>query len=246
MIPKSHKNKAKRNVRIASPSKVLILSDIHIPYHDIDALLSALEHGKKAGVDNVVLMGDTMDCHLVSTHRKSKDAPDLVEEIYSTHMFLRHLRSQFKKADIYMMEGNHELRLQRYIEDNADQLVGITALKLDRLLGLDDLGIQWLTTGQLITAGNMTLLHGHEFSVSGINPARKLFMKTKLSSMCGHLHRPDTFFTRNARGEGIECHVVGTLGELHPDYAPKNDWQHGYAILDVKRNGKFKVNNVRL
>ncbi len=246
MIPKSYKNKAKRNVKIPSPSKVLILSDIHMPYHDIDALRCAIEHGRKEKVDNVVLMGDTMDCHLVSTHRKSKDAPDIVEEIYTTHMFLRHLRDQFKKANIFMMEGNHELRMQRYISDNADQLSGITALRLDRLLGLDDLNIQWLETGQLITAGNMTLLHGHEFNVSGINPARKLFMKTKLSAMCGHLHRPDKHFTRNARGEGIECYVVGTLGELHPDYAPKNDWQHGYAILAVGRTGKFSVNNVTL
>jgi len=247
MIPVSHSVKPRKNIKLSGPQSILVLSDIHLPYHDVNAVERAINHGKRKSVDTVILMGDTLDCHMVSSHRKAQGAPDMKVEVETGIKLLTHLRNSFPDSGIYMMEGNHELRMQRYIHNEASQLKGFDDLYLPSLLQLDSFDIKWLPTGVLICAGKMTFLHGHEMlGISGINPARKLFAKTKMAAMCGHLHRPDTFFTRNARGEGIECHVVGTLGELEPEYMPKNDWRNGYAIVDIARNGAYKVNNVIL
>ena len=46
--------------------KVLILSDIHVPYHSIDAITAAIQYAKKTKPDALLLNGDTIDCHRLS------------------------------------------------------------------------------------------------------------------------------------------------------------------------------------
>ena len=48
-------------VVISGKRKVLILSDIHFPFHDEAALMVALEHGYKKECDTVILNGDTIE-----------------------------------------------------------------------------------------------------------------------------------------------------------------------------------------
>jgi hypothetical protein len=52
-------------VVISGKRKVLILSDIHFPFHDQAALITALEYGVKAKCDTVVLNGDTIENYRV-------------------------------------------------------------------------------------------------------------------------------------------------------------------------------------
>jgi len=54
-LPKSYA-KGRKHIDIKG-KKILILSDIHIPYHDIDALSTAIQCGIDEGVDTVVLNG---------------------------------------------------------------------------------------------------------------------------------------------------------------------------------------------
>ena len=42
----------------------------------------------------------------------------------------------------------------------------------------------------------------------------------------------------------IQCHVLGHLGEPNPKYWPRNDWQHGYGIVEVSKRGYVYVNNI--
>lgn len=51
---------------IKGHKRVLILSDIHAPYHNIDAITAALQHAKKSKPDALLLNGDTIDCHRLS------------------------------------------------------------------------------------------------------------------------------------------------------------------------------------
>jgi len=46
--------------------RVLILSDIHVPYHSIDAITAAIQYAKKSKPDALLLNGDTIDCHRLS------------------------------------------------------------------------------------------------------------------------------------------------------------------------------------
>lgn len=51
--------------------RIGILSDIHIPYHDLDALNMALNEFKKVEVDTIVLNGDTVDAFNLSRWEKN-------------------------------------------------------------------------------------------------------------------------------------------------------------------------------
>jgi predicted phosphodiesterase len=231
--------------KLSSGRKILVLPDIHVPYHNMEAIRTALTDGRIFGADTVILLGDTMDCHMLSTHKKMRGALDMVKEVEMTRELMAFIRKALPKAEIFYMEGNHEQRLTRHMEENSPALVGFDAITLPSLLNLEeDFNIKYLRTGELITCGRMTFIHGHELKgLGGINPARKLYLRAKTSTICGHFHRPDTFFTRDIRGEGIECHVLGTLGSLSPHYHPLNEWRHGYGLVDIAKSGKFKVHN---
>jgi len=51
-------------------NKVGILSDIHLPYHNLEALTEAITALKREKVDAVLLNGDTIDCHTLSRFAK--------------------------------------------------------------------------------------------------------------------------------------------------------------------------------
>ncbi len=51
-------------------NNALILSDIHMPYHDLPALTAAIEYGIKNKVPGIILNGDTMDFFAASRFAK--------------------------------------------------------------------------------------------------------------------------------------------------------------------------------
>ncbi len=73
-LPKSY-SKKRRHVELKG-NKFLILSDIHLPYQDNEALECAISEGLKQGCDAIILNGDALDCHMISDF--VKESPKLV------------------------------------------------------------------------------------------------------------------------------------------------------------------------
>jgi hypothetical protein len=38
----------------------------------------------------------------------------------------------------------------------------------------------------------------------------------------------------------------GCLCDLHPDWNPYADWNHGFALINIEKNGFFEVENRRI
>ena len=95
---------------------------------------------------------------------------------------------------------------------------------------------------KIVRAGDLPLMHGHEFDrgSGGVFPARSLLNKAHTSSICGHWHWPSDFAVNDAQGNVIRSYSTGCLCELHPDYMPLNDWQHGCAVISIDE-GKASV-----
>jgi len=227
-----------KDIRISRGRKILAISDIHVPYHDKRALAEAMKLGREAGCSTVIVLGDLCDFHKVSKYRHDATALEIDEEIAQAERVLFELADKFPHR--YFVPGNHEDRLKAYILDNAPSLQHLEQLELDKLLKLEEHGFKYVPGG-FIHCGDMTFLHGHEIRISGMDPARKLFMKMKKSAICGHLHRPDSHYTRDGAGNLLQCHVLGHLGEKSPAFMPRNDWQHGFAIVSVPKSGNAKV-----
>lgn len=242
-IPKSLTPK-KRIVRIPE-GKTLLLSDIHLPYHDVEALECALDHGHDA--DNVILNGDTVDFYAVSRWDTDPNHRDLAGELQAARQFLMHLRERFPKANIFFKIGNHEERWEKFLWRKAPELCGVPDFKMEKLLRFEDLDIQEIGGRQLTKAGALWILHGHEFfnTFDPVNFARTLQLKTGVCTIAGHKHKSSQHSVKSMNGDTIACWSMGCLCDLEPDYMPVNQWNLGFAEV-VHKGKKFDVNNYRI
>lgn len=236
-------------VQIDGPLKALVLSDIHIPYHDLGALEPAIEVGKARDIDTVLLNGDTADFFSCSFWEKDPRERDLAGEIKTVKEFLAYMRQTFPKARIIFKLGNHEDRWVRYLSVKAPELLGVADFELKNVLGFDAVGVEQVAELRPIRLGKLNVIHGHEykFSISNpVNPARGFFLRAKTHVLGGHLHQSSQHSEKNLEGKVVSAWSTGCLCDLHPDYSPLNNWSHGFAIVEVCIDGRFEVSNLRV
>jgi len=242
-IPKSLVPK-KRIVRIPD-GKTLLLSDIHLPFHDVEAVECALNHCPDA--DNIILNGDTVDFYATSRWESDPNHRDLAGELQASRQFLMHLRERFPEANIFFKIGNHEERWEKYLWRKAPEICGVPDFKLEKLLRFEDLDIEEIGGRQLTKAGGLWILHGHEFfnTFDPVNFARTLQVKTGVCTIAGHKHKTSQHSVKSMDGDTVACWSVGCLCDLEPDYMPVNQWNLGFAEITHKGK-KFEVNNYRI
>ncbi|NDC96125.1 hypothetical protein EB118_12760 [bacterium] len=229
----------------SSIKEILLLSDIHMPYHDEEALRAAIMKGVTDNVDCVILNGDTLDFHWLSAFDKDPSKPRMREELEHGRWLIKALRETFPTAQIYFKIGNHEARLEKWLRHKAPEWLGTDEFELKMLLHLTEHKVHLIQSNTIVRTGGLYIIHGHEYKGAGtVNPARNLYLKTKSSAICGHFHRKSEFLTKDI-GEQIHgAWTTGCLCELNPEYMPKgNDWVHGFARISLKEKNRFTVKN---
>jgi predicted phosphodiesterase len=229
--------------------KVLILSDLHIPYHEFEAIKVALDYGINAGADAIYLNGDIIDFAKISRWQKDPHAPNVQVEVDMVKEFLYGLTG-FGLPIFYKM-GNHEERWNAYLLQNAPELYDLDALQIDSVLGLDELDIVLIDSRVKVSFGKLLVIHGHEFGESffnPVNPARGLFLKAKTSIVAGHNHQTSSHHENDLNDNPTATFSLGCLCNLSPDYRPfaGTKWNHGFAIVDIEEDGYFTVHNKRI
>jgi len=245
-LPKSLEPEHKAFKLPVSHNDILLISDIHIPYHNIQALTAALKYGMEQGVNTIIINGDLIDFYAVSRFDKDPRKRNFANEILSTREFLATLRELFPTQNIYFKLGNHDIRYEHYIINKAPDLLGINEFNLESLLHLERYNIVMIPDKQLIHAGKLTILHGHELgksTFSPVNVARGLYTRAKDNAICGHSHQTSHHTEPNINGRVVACWSIGCLSELHPDYAPYNKYNHGFAHIKVFEDETFEVQN---
>lgn len=230
------------------PAKWLIINDAHIPFHEKMALESAVKYGKKRKCTGVFLNGDMQDCQAVSFW-PSVIRKDFMAEIMLFNEFLDYLRQEFPGVPIVYKPGNHEYRLPRYYASKIPDMIGNPVLAMETILDFEGRGIEFLDYFQVVYAGKLPIVHGHEFkSIStSVNPARGLFLKANSWVLGGHSHRTSEHTGTNIKGDYLTTWSVGCLCDLHPEYNPfGSQWNWGLAIVENKENGDFEVENKRI
>jgi predicted phosphodiesterase len=232
-----------------SAKNALILSDIHLPYHDTEALECALKYGDKIKPDLIFLNGDVVDFYSISRYETDPEERDLKGEIESTRQFFNHIRARFKKARIVFKLGNHDERWWPFIWRRCPEILGIDALSLPSLLHADKHGIEVISDQRIIMLGKLPVLHGHELPkglTNPVNPARGVFMRALDRALIGHHHRTSEHTETTMLDRTITCWSTGCLCELHPAYARINRWNHGFASVTIQSGGDFSVENHRI
>lgn len=226
--------------------KIGILSDIHFPYHDLQALTCAIKHLKEQEIDCLYLNGDIQDFYSISRHEKDKDMRDFKREVDMNRDFLQKLRDIFRNIPIYYKLGNHENRFARALNVEAEEFAQISDLQFDIFFRLDKLKIEMVHEWQGMEMGDLLVLHGHELQgAGGINPSQNLFNKTICNTLIGHVHRTSTTQKKTAFKQFINTYSTGCLTLLSPKYMPFSMHTHGFAIVEIE-NGKSSVQNIQI
>jgi len=246
-IPESYEETREPYILATAIKKILLLSDIHFPYHNAKALKAAVKKGLEEQVDCIVLNGDILDFYALSDFSKNPSKPRFRQEIELGKWFLNELRLAFPKAQIYYKIGNHEMRLERYLQVKAPEIFDTDEFRLDILLEFAKHHVILIDKYTVIKAGNLNIIHGHEYKGSGgVYPAKYIYTKSKVNTICGHYHRSSTYIDKNMDGRYNGGFSTGCLCELSPDYMPYNEWVHGFAIVTMKENGNFSVQNLTI
>ena len=234
---------------IKGHKRILVLSDIHAPYHNIESITLALQHAKKSKPDALLLNGDTIDCHRLSRFIKDPKKRNFKLEL-DTFKALFDIFERELNCKIYFKIGNHEERYEHFLYEKAGELVGIEEFEFTNIIKARARGIEIIGGKKPMKLNNLWGIHGHEY-VGGIsapvNPARGLFLRSKVSCFQGHNHQTSSHMESRLSGESIATYSIGCLSELYPDYMPFNKWNHGFAEIDLDENGQdYEFRNYRI
>lgn len=240
-------SKPKPVFQIDTPGTWLILSDTHIPHSNDNAVTQAVREAKRLKVSGILLNGDILDCAEISRHDKTMESQPYHTEIAFGVAFIEMLRKEFPKALMVYKSGNHEDRLDAYICKNAPAFRGLEGFNIPTLLHLKENKVEWVQDKRIIKLGKLFVAHGHEYNGSGgVNPARWLYLRSGDCTIMGHCHRTSEHHERNISGYNVATWSVGCACDLNPLWCSQNSWNHGFATVELAKNGDFVVHNRRV
>lgn len=157
---------------------VVVAADAHVPYHDQDALEIMLERTIAIGAKTLVLLGDWLDCYQISSFDRDPRNKPFAEEVSILRTILKTITLAMPGVRIIYKIGNHEERLERYLNRMAPALVGLKGTTIEEQIDSNhELGIEFVNDKRVITLDHLFLIHGHEyeFAISNpVSPARGL------------------------------------------------------------------------
>jgi predicted phosphodiesterase len=227
----------------------IFASDFHIPNHRIEPIEAMIKYAKENNINQLMIGGDLLDNTPFTRWQHEPINPHDVPRWFDmAKEFLRYLKSNFDT--IYFIEGNHDFWYKRYLMQKAEMLFHDPYFNLEERLSLNEIGIRFIDQRYLVKAGKLNIHHGH-FTFRGgggyANAARMLYMKTKASMLCGHVHVESSHTEPDIDDSISTTFTVGCMCTLRPEYQPFGGKAcHGFAHITVKPNKNFSVKNFRI
>lgn len=247
-LPKSQKE-SKNPYQIPKVNnKILIISDIHAPFHDVEAIKAAMAYGKEKEINCIYINGDLVDFYGLSRFEKDPRKVNVPYEIKCAKEILAYIRASFPKALIVYYMGNHDHRFNKYLLLKAPELLDLPEFDYYTIMECQKNNIILLDNNRGATAGKLNIRHGHEFYGSGgVFPARSYYLKAKDNILVSHVHRTSEYTEPNINKAVFGGWSIGCLSDLDPDYSPNNSYNLGFAYVEIlDRDGNFRVDNKRI
>ncbi len=231
---------------------VAILPDQQIPHQDRALHKLVLEWLAYNQPEKIVLSGDLLDNRALTRHGwNPKTDPNplssLQSDLSETGEYLDSIMDAARPDECWLIEGNHEQHLQRYVLRNAQHLACLEDLQLTRLLRLEDRGIRYVgdwPAGKLWLTPKLAVIHGRYARKYSGQTALVTLQALGHSVIMGHTHRMGMVFRTTHSYYGPDTHVAveaGTLARLEGGlgYAPDPDWQNGFVVVRLNEDGGF-------
>jgi hypothetical protein len=219
--------------------KIVVISDLQVPYHDERAVRNVASFIKRFKPDQVITIGDEIDLPQIS--RWSESTPGWYEQTLGADRDATvQILWDLQVTD--MIRSNHTDRLYNVIMKKIPAFLALPELKFEKFMKLDELGIKFHRK-PLEFAPDWIAIHGDEGSVkptpglTALDAARK----HGKSVVCGHTHRAgQSAFTEASGGvlgrvlRGVE---VGNLMQFSKAGYMKGtgNWQQAFAVFYVDK-----------
>ena len=223
--------------------KILVLTDVHVPFHDKEAITIALEAAKDC---DAIILQEVFDFYALSRFDKNSFV-SVRHEQDNWERLMDHIRS-ITDVPIYYQEGNHDERYQVFIHKQTAAIRDLRGLEFQVLFGFNDYDVRPMPGRCIIKIKDQYLGHGHETGMKsgGVYPARTLFLKVRDNYTVGHFHKTTQFTSRNSlTGKTITTNTLACLCNLNPYYMRINDWNHGYGVYHVGEESAW-LENIRI
>jgi predicted phosphodiesterase len=230
-------------------------------FHDERAMQLFQTTVRETQPDTIVFTGDMIDLPEMSRFDQRPDWLGTTQRSLDRyHSFLAETRANAPDSKIVVVHGNHELRMDRMVRNDAASLLGIkranaerelSVLTLQYLVRYDELEVEsydgypnaayWLED-------NIKVTHGTNTKKGGSNAARYLNTEDE-TTIYGHTHRMElaykTIATRlgsrtiAAASPGCLASIRGRVPGVHysvdsrgqtVEHAP--DWQQGLLLIE--------------
>lgn len=244
------------------------------PFHDIKALEVAMMISADFNPDLVINLGDFLDFPMFGRFAQEPGfqltTQATIDEGYE---ILHKQKAVAPNADHVLFEGNHDIRLQNFILQNAAAAFGIQranlpeswpVLSVQNLLRLDELGVTYVDgypTGEYYINERLKCEHGRKVAPRG-KIANKIVTDERVSVITGHNHRIESVYKTTSIRDGAKVNLGMTLGCLcRIDGAVPStksgmdaygrvthcyeDWQQAVGVVEfVEGDGPFSVTPV--
>ena len=221
----------------------LCIPDCHRPYHDKRAYKLMLRVAEDINPDEVLILGDYADIYMLNSHGKHPGVfTSLIDEIEDVHAGLDEIDELFPKARKVYLQGNHEFRFKRYINDKCPELFGVT--QFDHLIKMPQRP-KWRyihygpNQKHKILDSHLTARH-EPLSSS----AKATASKALCSLLYGHIHRIEESHIVGLDGTNHVCFSVGWLGDKSFDkifgyVKGHHQWQLGFGVVYVDEKTNY-------
>jgi hypothetical protein len=190
--------------------------------------------------DVLFLGGDEIDFFQIS---KFNPDPERLHQLqddidYTYDLLKKYRKAAGERCRIIYLQGNHEERLQSYTWRHAQAFSSLRSLRVPKLLGLDDFGMEWVESGFLEYKG-MIFKHGNSVRGRAGYSATAEMDRFWRSGISGHTHRL-AHIAKTVHKGSAEWVEAGCGCELL-DYIKggPGDWRQGMAYAYWNRDRKL-------
>jgi len=222
------------------------LFDLHAPDEDKAALQVAYDFTLDFQPDIFIWGGDQMHMDCISFYNRNR--PKLLEgqRLHKEYLYMQKILDRFERilssgCKKYFFIGNHEYRVDRFLESNP-MLEG--SIEVEHCLELDDYTV--VPFNEVLSIGKMNFIHGiyynkyHSFKHLSVYEDNIFY---------GHVHHhqvfPKTTPLLNLPKHGVS---VGCLCNCNPGYMRNkpNSWEHGFLFWYMFDDGSFNYYHVNV
>lgn len=228
-----------------SQRKIVVIPDLHARAksggEDKRSLAAVEKYIKDTGCDEILQIGDFLDFDCISDHNAFNLRATENTSIEADYAVGNKILDRWQKLckNVTILEGNHDFRVERFI-DAYPRMAG--SLEVDKGLHLADRGVKWVRSwskGDTYKIGNAVFIHG---LYTNEHHAKKHVQAFGRPVFYGHTHDIQQFSQVTAGdNKTVLGQSLGCLCDYRQQYMKgrPNRWQQAFGVFYFQANGYF-------